>query len=387
MNKIQLCDQYKCTQCMACVNVCPKGCISMEDAGDGFAIPHIKSDICIECGACMMACHRLSSVAEYRTPLKTLACWTKRDDDRRKSSSGGAFSVIARKVLSENGVVFGATMDPNLQVKHISIEKVEDIIKLQGSKYVQSYLGDTYKQVRELLRQKRLVLFTGTPCQVGGLLTFLRKKYDNLITCDVVCHGVPSQKSFDSFCEKVHLKGRCQKVSFRFTDGWGFQLAYELIAPTKAGNSNKKLIYPKNAYYLRAFSKGLMFSEACYTCAYACPDRVTDVTLADYWGLGVMKPFKYPTHKGISLLLVNSDKALSLLNECSDLFFEERPFEEAVRGNHNLSHASERPFGRDTYYEDAKTMHISALSKKYKIKATIRDYMRLLKQIIITYRK
>lgn len=372
---------------MACFNACPKGCISMVDAGDGFDIPQINSDICIECGTCMKACHRILPIAEYQTPLKTLACWTKRDDDRKKSSSGGAFSVLARKVLSWNGVVFGATMDSDLQVKHISIDKAEDIVKLQGSKYVQSYLGDTYKQVRESLRQERLVLFTGTPCQVGGLLTFLRKKYDNLITCDMVCHGVPSQKAFDAFCERTHIKGTCQGVSFRFTAGWGFQLARELVAPTQAGDSNsarivRKVVNPRNAWYIRAFNKGLMFNEACFSCAYTTPRRVSDFTMADYWGLGVKTPFNHPTYRGVSMLLVNNQKALDFISDCPDLFYEDRTLEEAIEGNYNLSHSSKRPAGRDTFIQDMKDMDPRALVVKYGIKESPRDYLRLLKQWI-----
>ena len=387
MNKIELCGIDKCTQCLACQNVCPKGCISMQEAKDGFSLPVIDRDKCVGCGACMKACHRLTPVVNYYTPLKAYACWTKNQIDRKRSSSGGAFSILARKILGEGGIVYGASMSEDLQVRHIGVESVDDIILLQGSKYVQSYMGYIYKDVKTHLCNGRKVLFSGTPCQIGGLLTYLHRDYDNLYTCDVVCHGVPSQRAFDVYIDKIGLRNKCKNFNFRFTEGWGFQLSRQLESPTRAGSCNKKLINPKKAYYLRAFTKGLMFSEACYTCIYACPDRVTDVTLADYWGIGVMKPFKYPTHKGISLLLINSDKALSLLNECSDLLFEERPFEEAIRGNHNLSHPSERPAGRDAYYEDAKIMLISALSKKYKIKATIRDYMRLLKQIINTYRK
>lgn len=377
---------------MACVNVCPKSCISMEYAEDGFAIPHIKSDICIECGACMKACHRISSVAEYKTPIKTLACWTKRDDDRRKSSSGGAFSVLARKVLSENGVVFGATMDSNLQVKHIRIDKVEEIVKLQGSKYVQSYLGDSYKQVRELLKQERLVLFTGTPCQVGGLLTYLRKKYENLITCDIVCHGVPSQRAFDVFCERTQMKGTCQGVSFRFTAGWGFQLSRELVVPTQVGDSNsthfiRKVVSPRKAWYMRAFNKGLMFSESCFSCAYTIPQRVSDFTMADYWGLGAKIPFNHTTFRGVSMLLVNNQNASDFINNCPDLFYEERTLEEAIEGNYNLSHNSERPDGRDTFIQDMKVMHPRALVLKYDIKESPKDYLRLLKQWINSKRK
>lgn len=392
MSKIQLCDKYKCTQCMACVNACPKKCISMEDEGAGFHIPHINHDLCIECGSCVKACHRLSPISELNLPLKTLACWTKKDEDRRKSSSGGVFSVLARKVLSENGVVFGATMDSDLQVKHVYIDKLEDIVKLQGSKYVQSYLGDTYKQVRDALKQNKLVLFTGTPCQVAGLLTFLRIKYDNLLTCDFVCHGVPSQKAFDIFCERTKIKGSCDGVSFRFTAGWGYQLA-RLVKPfnkNMASRQNcvvRKVVHPRKAWYMKAFDKGLMFNEACFTCVYTTPQRVSDFTMADYWGLGAKIPFNYPTFKGVSMLLVNNQKSIDFISNCTDLFYEERPLEEAIEGNYNLSHSSKRPVGRDTFLQDMNTMHIRTLLNKYGIKESLRDYLRLLKQWINSKRK
>lgn len=372
---------------MACVNTCPKGCIAMVDAGEGFCIPQINREDCSECGACMRACHRIEPSMQYYTPLHTLACWTENDSDRKKSSSGGAFSVLARKVLDMGGVVFGATMDRNLQVKHISIDKVEDIYLLQGSKYVQSYLGDTYLNVRKHLKEGRQVLFTGTPCQVGGLFTFLRKKYDNLITCDMVCHGVPSQRAFNAFCERTHLSGTCDGISFRFTEGWGFQLSREFVAPTKAGDSNstcvkRKPVCPSKAWYMRAFNKSLMFNEACYTCAYTTPQRVSDFTMADYWGLGTKTPFNHPTYRGVSMLLVNNKRAWEMLQNCSDLFYEERTLEEAIEGNHNLSHCSPRPAGRDTFIEDIQRMNHTELMKKYGLQASLRDYLRLLKQWI-----
>lgn len=372
---------------MACANTCPKGCISMVDAGEGFCIPKINRENCSECGACMRACHRIEPNMQYYTPLHTFACWTKNDNDRKKSSSGGAFSVLARKVLDMGGVVFGATMDKNLQVKHICIDSDKDIPLLQGSKYVQSYLGDTFLNVRKHLKQGRLVLFTGTPCQVGGLLTFLRKKYENLITCDMVCHGVPSQRAFNAFCEGTHLRGTCDGISFRFTEGWGFQLSRELVSPTKDGDSNstcvkRKPVCPSKAWYMRAFNKSLMFNEACYTCAYTIPQRVSDFTMADYWGLGLKSPFTHPTFRGVSMLLVNTERARKLLEDCPDLFYEERTLEEAIEGNHNLSHCSSRPTGRETFINDMECLTQKELVKKYGIQATFRDYLRLLKQWI-----
>lgn len=387
MNNIHLCNSKLCTQCMACVNTCPKGCITMVDAGEGFSYPRIDRDLCIECGACMSSCHRIEPRSEYHTPLKTLACWTKNDSDRRRSSSGGAFSVLARKVLSLGGNVFGATMDRLLQVKHICIDHEDDIPLLQGSKYVQSYLGDTYSQVRQLLRNGKLVLFSGTPCQVGGLLTYLHKKYENLITVDMVCHGVPSQRAFDTFCEKTLLKGNCDGISFRFTEGWGFQLAREILVTCKDGDYNtihcvRKPISPKKAWYMRAFNKALMFNEACYNCAYTYPQRISDYTMADYWGIGSHEPFNHPTFKGISMLLVNTERAWRLLQGCDDLIYEERTLPEAIEGNYNLSHNSSRPNGRDTFIADMENMDLSELTKKYDIEAHPRDYLRLLKQWI-----
>ena len=343
----------------------------MVDAQDGFVVPKIDNRRCVECGMCMKACHRLNPIVTFQKPIHTFACWTKDIIDRERSSSGGAFSVIAKKIINQGGVVFGASMCENLQVKHIGIERIEDICKLQGSKYLQSSIGETYKNVRNELNIGRKVLFSGTPCQVAGLLTFLHKPYDNLYTCDVVCHGVPSQGAFDAYIEKIGLKGKCRDFRFRFTKGWGFQY---------------KLISPKNAYYLRAFTKGLMFSESCYSCAYARPERISDITLADYWGVGAMKPFNHPTYKGISCLLVNNERALSLIKECGDLEYEERSLEEAIAGNHNLSHVSVRPNGRDTYYADSLVMPVRALSVKYGIKAKIRDYLRILKQYINSFR-
>ena len=218
MNKIELCGIDECTQCYACLNTCPKQCISMQNSKDGFSIPIIDKEKCIECGACMKACHKLTSVVKYQTPLKTYACWTKKMTDRKRSSSGGAFSVLARKILRDGGIVYGASMCEDLQVRHIAIASEDDIILLQGSKYVQSYVGDVYKTVKMKLNEGKKVLFTGTPCQIGGLLTYLHRDYDNLYTCDIVCHGVPSQKAFDIYIDKIRLRGKCKNFNFRFTD-------------------------------------------------------------------------------------------------------------------------------------------------------------------------
>ena len=380
MHKIELCGNDNCTQCSACINSCAKGAIIMTESSDGFKIPQIDRNTCVECGACVNSCHRITSSLEYKRPIKTLACWTKNLSDREKSSSGGAFSVLARKVIDEGGIVFGACMGEDLQVRHIGIEKESDLILLQGSKYVQSYLGDIYRQVKEYLRNGRKVLFTGTPCQVGGLLTFLKKKYENLLTCDLVCHGVPSQKAFDIYIDKIGVRENSKNFNFRYTKGWGMQLSRQ-----KNRKSRLRILSPERGYFFRAFEKGYMFSEACYACAYARPERVSDFTLADFWGIGKKEPFNYPIRKGISLMLVNSEKANVFLSQCKELFSVERTLEEAIEGNHNLSKVSARPSGRDTYYDDSKSMPIDKICRKYAVEASWRDYLRVVKQFVYSF--
>ena len=277
------------------------------------------------------------------------------------------------------GVVFGACMCDDLQVRHMDINSQEDVALLQGSKYVQSYLGDTFKSIQKQLSSHKNVLFVGTPCQVAGLYGFLPKAYNNLYTCDLVCHGVPSQKAFDIYIDKIGLKDHCKYFNFRYTKGWGFQLSSQQVSP-KEKNIRKQVVSPKNAYYLRAFTRGLMFNEACYSCVYAKPERISDFTLADYWGLGEKIPFNHPTSKGVSCLLVNNERALSLFNKCSDFEYEERPLEEAIEGNYNLSHVSNKPQGHDSFYEDSKKLSIHELSVKYKLKPSVADYLRLIKQ-------
>ena len=346
-------------------------------------MPDIDREECVECGACMKACHQLNPTKTKQTPLKTYAAWSLDDDVRTSSSSGGVFSEIARYVFEKEGIVFGAVMNEHLKVCHTFASNMKELYAMRGSKYVQSDLTGVYAQVKDYLKAGRYILFTGTPCQVGGLYSFLKKDYDNLLTSDLVCHGVPSQKSFDTYCEKIGLtREGVAEVSFRYTKGWGLQMATRshLVSPSRDGDYKWKNISPKESYYLRAFTGGLMFNEACYNCQYATPKRVSDITLADYWGIGTAMPFKHPKQKGLSLLLANTEKALSVINECKSLYREERPLDEAVKGNHNLSQCSERTAGRDSYCMDAEVMSVTDLSRKYGIAPTFRDYLRPLKR-------
>lgn len=376
---IELCSYLSCTQCHACESVCPKGCISFIDAPDGFKVPHINREICVECGLCMNSCHQLNRPETDRlsTPV-SYAAWTENDSIREESSSGGVFTALAESIINQGGVVFGAIMDDNLKVRHVFATSMEEIALMRGSKYVQSDINGIYNKVRDFLKDGRMVLFTGTPCQIAGLYAFLKKEYENLYTCDLICHGVPSQRAFDIYCAKIKIKrNNPQEVRFRYTKGWGFQMAYRSDA------DKWKNISPRKSYYLRAFFKGIMFNKSCYSCQYAKLERIGDFTLADYWGIGESEPFGHSVKKGLSLLLINSSKARVFLEKCKGLFLEKRPLEESLAGNHNLAHCSEEPVGRDCYFEDSIKLSINELSRKYGLMPNWRDYIRPIKRKLL----
>lgn len=373
---IQLCNSSNCTQCSACVFSCPKHCISWEENSEGFKIPNINKDKCIECGACIRACHQLTeSTSVFNAPLLTYAAWSLNKNIRQNSSSGGLFSELAKIILENGGFVFGAAFSDELKVVHISVTSEAELFKLQGSKYVQSDIGDSFPRIDEILKHGKKVLFSGTPCQVAALKKYLKKDYDNLFTIDLICHGVPAQKTFDLYLNSIDIFPKPADVfSFRNTNGWGFAMSY-----------NGHNIKVKDSYYIRAFNRGLMFNEACFNCKYATSKRVGDITLGDFWGLGATNPFSHPKTGGISCVIVNTLKGKKWLEAISNIFLEERNLNEAIEGNHNLHSPSNRPKDRDTYLIDCENLSKSELQEKYDLSPNFRDYFRPYKYKILKW--
>lgn len=182
-----------CTGCSACVSVCPEKCILMKDTGDGFLVPIIESKKCIQCNQCRKVCPVLSELSKSKYTY-AFAAKNKNDIERKRSTSGGIFSLLAGYVLNMNGVVFGAAYDNNFSVNHISIITGSSLPALQGAKYTQSTIGSVYVEIEKSLKSGKYVLFSGTPCQCEGLKSFLGKEYDNLIRADAICYGVLSLK-------------------------------------------------------------------------------------------------------------------------------------------------------------------------------------------------
>lgn len=380
---IELANSYSCTGCGACLNACPKDAISMIEDSEGFLQPRIDKEKCIECKLCQRSCPVLSPIQINNSNQKVYAFINY--TDRKSSSSGGAFSFFARKILKEGGIVFGATMDDKFKVYHISIDNIQDLHKLQGSKYIQSAIGHTYTDVKYALSNGRKVLFSGTPCQIGGLYKFLGKRWENqLTTLDLVCHGVPNQKAFDSYIKKLSVikkfsNGKVINFSFRKLDSWS------LLPTVTLSNSNVPILLSQESNaYMSAFYKGYTYRECCFSCKYANTSRIGTFTIADFWGLGSKgKKFRKNIASGVSLIIDNFNTINQYISTKERIYIEERSIEEAKLKNKNLNNPVKRPKERDTAITDLLDQQISLYDFTRKYQMLEPSYKQFIKSLFI----
>lgn len=298
-----------CCGCGACAQSCPKGCISMEPDGEGFLYPKVDESACVNCGLCEKACPILSKQKRSEGGSAAFVAYNSDEELRQRSSSGGVFSVLAAEILSRGGVIAGAAFDEDFSVRHILVENDAELNRLRGSKYVQSRMEDTYAQVQKLLKQGRIVLFTGVACQVAGLKAFLGREYDNLYTVDVLCHGVPSPKVWDHYRrEQEGVYGRkLEGASFRDKrTGWrSYSMTLDFGADTqycRPGNEDP---------YLWVFLRDICLRPSCHSCRFKEFPRLSDLTIGDAWGIEKHMP-DLDDDRGASVVLVNSDKGRGL---------------------------------------------------------------------------
>lgn len=342
-----------CTGCRACEQHCPKQCITMRNNEEGFLIAQIDENICINCGLCRKYCPQ-NNTPEKHLPIKVLAVRNKDNKSLRNSASGGAFVAMGQYTLSQEGIVFGAAYRDDWAVGHIAVYDSKDLYKLQGSKYVQSDTQNTYSEVKTFLDKGKKVLFSGTPCQIGGLRAFLRKNYENLLTVDVICHGVASPKLFQKYIEWLSKKMKGKILLYNFRDkagGWGLECKVRTKTKTKTMAANS------DPYYYH-FLNGDTYRECCYHCNYCSKERVSDITIGDYWGIEREHPNFYST-KGVSVILLNTEKALKWFEEVKEMFYvHESTFEQAAKENHNLSSPTKRTPIRDSIYTHINDMDV-----------------------------
>ncbi len=335
-NKDRMTDPRHCTGCSACAAICPRGCITMQPDAQGFSKPVRKSENCTDCGLCEKICPVLHEPDRKETE-KIYAAYAKSEALRNDSSSGGVFGVLAQQVLAEGGVVFGAYMNEARQVVHGMAQSSEELAALRGSKYVQSALGDCFAQVKSQLSAGRTVLFSGTPCQIAGLTRYLGKPYDNLLTVDLICHGVPSPMVWREYlaCREKDAGARAVGASFRDkVQGWN---CFSMKLRFANGRQYAKSLHEDS--YLRGFLANLFLNDACSDCRFKGTSRCGDVTLADFWGVEKMLP-ALKDDKGVSLLLVRSAAAARLLRSCKErLHILEVPMEEALQCNTAATHS------------------------------------------------
>lgn len=327
---ITISDKHNCCGCSACAQACPKQCISMQQDVEGFLYPQVDTSSCIDCGLCEKVCPFIHPY-EPRTPIQTYAAINNDEQIRMESSSGGIFTLLTEQIINERGVVFGARFDENWQVTIDYSETIDGLAAFRGSKYVQASVGDTYAKCAKFLKAGRLVLYSGTPCQIAGLKHYLRKEYDNLLTVDFVCHGVPSPKVWGKYLNEVVGIVNVQGVSMRNKqlEGWknyNFVLDYQIDGKMISLSSR----YQENDY-MNAFLRDMILRPSCYACkAKECRSH-SDITIADFWGIQNVRP-QMDDDKGTGLVLIHTAKGMDYV-PFDKMRYDEVTFEEGYRNN------------------------------------------------------
>lgn len=357
-------DYEKCTGCGACVQRCPKRCISWTEREFGFRYPQIDKDACVNCGQCEKVCP-IDKALEVSAEQKAYAAVHKDDEVLAKSTSGGAFTAIADAVFAQGGIVYGAAMLDGMQVKHIRTSGKDDFEGLRSSKYLQSDTGTTYQMVEQDLKQGKTVLYSGTHCQIDGLKNFLGKDYENLYTVDIVCHGVGSQAYFDKYMDYARERyGKIKALRFRSKEYAGWSCG-GVVVVVDSSDCLKKIPYRDfDNYYYSYFLSGDIYRKSCYSCKYANTNRVGDFTLGDYWGVEALN-LPLQTKNGCSLLLVNNRHAMLLLDEIESLDRVETTVEQAAHCNKQLNAPSKLMDSRQNRIGEYESMSGQQIQKEY----------------------
>ncbi len=331
-------DKMKCTGCTACASICPVQCIEMKTDEEGFRYPSVDLDLCIHCNQCESVCEVLNPPQRKPFDTKYLSGKTDSLKEQRRSASGGAFHALASAVLKRGGLVYGAGYDDENLPCHMCISDVDDLCRLQGSKYVESDLGNTFQTIKEVLSEDEAkeILFSGTPCQVNGLRKFLRKDYENVYYVEIICHGIASRKIYAKFKHDFEKKnGKVETINFRSKAlaGW---------SPATFEIHTKKKKYQEIFYktdYGRGFGIGLFARPSCFQCPFAKLERTSDLTLGDYWNV----PKEEYDENGLSLILVNTSKGEQLVDKTENLLVHTADKDRALEGNPRIYSSLKEP--------------------------------------------
>lgn len=359
----EICISEKCTGCSACAEVCPKKCIAMTPDSEGFLRPTIEGKICVDCGLCRKICPVNNPIQNDEKKPDAFAVKHRDEKIRTASSSGGAFSALAKQILTQGGAVIGAGFDEAHMVIHKVCTNESDLDELRRSKYVQSDIHGVFWETKKLLKNGKRVLFCGTPCQVDGLKAYLGKEYSGLYTVDFICHGVPSPTAWKKYLEfrEKEASAVANRVSFRSKIvGWK---NYALEINFQDGKKYTGVV--GTDFYLRSFIMDMDLRPSCYQCQFKQLHRQADVTLADFWGVDRMQ-FDWNDNRGVSLVMIHSEKGKQLMNAAAmDLDVQPVPLEDALASNPSMTHLVRKPALRAWFMKDLHKLPFDKLHKKY----------------------
>lgn len=351
-----------CCGCSSCANKCPKHAIKMQEDEGGFLQPTVDSTICVECGVCEKACPALANAPEDVTIHDAYLVQHKDEVIRRESTSGGAFTAISQAILDNNGLIYGAIITEDNVVKHASVTTVEGLSKFRNSKYVQSKLSNTFKEVKKYLNGGIIVCFSGTPCQIAGLKQFIGKECENLITVDVVCHAIPSPLIFRKYIELTKKRTpTAHKIVFRDKKR-GY--SYSTIAwYDKYGNNVYRASYELDEWY-RLFLHDKCDRSSCYMCKYQNQPRVSDITIWDCYNACDLCP-SMDDNKGVTNVIVWTEKGKAIFEQ-SKKYLKVIKIDSRLTIDATRDHRRNRPeWDEKVFYKDAVILPVEDFFRKY----------------------
>lgn len=355
-------DKAQCCGCTACAEICPKKAITMTLDEGGFSYPAVNPKLCVDCGACLKVCPFKNRESGGKcSALSVYAVKHKDYSVRGASSSGGVFYELARQVINSGGSVCGCGFDENFVARHMLANSLDDLNKLKKSKYVESRLDDIFADIKQRLDGGKTVLFSGTGCQVQGLKNFLGKSYENLITVDIICHGVPSPKIFDEYKEYTENKysSKITGINFRAKKIYAQTQDMEIVFE----NGRRRVEFPGLDLYGCLYNKNLSIRPSCFNCKFSDTDRAGDITLGDFWGISKAYP-EFNDKKGVSLVMINSPKGEKLFNEVAGNFdLIETEINKALQPN--LKAPTQKPARYEEFWRDYKNNGAEFVFKKY----------------------
>ena len=369
----------ECCGCEACANVCPRGCIRMQQDYEGFLYPKVDPDACIDCHLCEKVC----PISNYKAPAKGLnEAYAVRSNDnaiRDRSSSGGVFYYLARNILENGGIVVAPIFDESFILHHSIIDDPALLYQAMGAKYVQSKIQDVFTEVEKLLAQKKQVYFAGTPCQIAALKMFLKQDYEEIVTQDIICHGVPSPGIWKKHVQSLSKEGqRIERVNFRDKSrGWrGYSLKV---------NYNDGHEYCEPSYrepYLKTYSRDLSSRPSCFECPFKGENRQSDITLGDFWGIENVCP-SLDDNKGTSLVLVHTRKGKILLETVLKMSEFQKVNSQLALSYNKAALVSTSPSpNREEFFNELSHGRYDDVMKKYSKDSMLTEVKRIIKGMI-----